>query len=123
MSSRTIIPHDPVMRRYRRLHRKMMNFLQSIIIDPNKLLLNEYLRAENAVLREFLLRKESKIRWTAEEKTALAQKAIKFKRWHTNSISSLSFWQIQKYAQEQAGQTHISLGPTQKPGKKMKSID
>ena len=83
MSSRTTIPHDPVMRRYRRLHRRLMNFLQSVTIDHNKMLLNEYLRAENAVLREFLLRKESKIRWTAEDKTVLAQKAIKFKKWHT----------------------------------------
>ena len=123
MSSRTTIPHDPVMRRYRRLHRRLMNFLQSVTIDHNKMLLNEYLRAENAVLREFLLRKEPKIRWTAEDKTVLAQKAIKFKKWHTNSISSLSLWQIQKYAQEQAGQNHVSLGPTNKSKKKMKSID
>lgn len=123
MSTHSKVPHDPTMRRYKRLHRRMMNFLQSVTIAPEKLLLNEYLRAENAVLREFLLRKESKIRWTEDEKILLSQKAIKFKRWHTNSISSLSLWQIQKYAQLQAGQTHVSLGPTKKSVKRMKSID
>ena len=123
MSNYRTIPHDPTMRRYQRLHRKVMDFLQSVSIDPDNLLLNEYLRAENTVLREFLSMKESKICWTKEEKIELAKKAIKFKRWHTNSISALSWWQIRQYAQIQAGQTHVSLGPTKKSVKRMKSID
>ena len=108
---------------YKRDHRQLMHFIAQASIPQCKLSLNEYLRAENLVLKQLHYSIKGKVQLTLDEKIQLAKKAIKLQKWNTNAISILSPRQIVKYANHLAAQTHISLGPTRIPKKKMTSLE
>ena len=110
-------------RGYTAYYRKLMRFIEQASIPEGKLARNEYLRAENLVLKQLYRTAKGKIRLTRDEKILLATKAIKFRKWHTNAISVLSPWQIVRYANYITAQTHISLGPTRTPKGRMTSIE
>ena len=109
-------------RLYKRFHRKLMKYIEQVSVTEENLLINEYLRAENLILKQMCRIRFGKIRLSREEKICLAKKAIKFQKWHTNKISLLSPGQIVKYSNAQAAQTHISLGPTKTPKKRMTAL-
>ena len=109
-------------RLYKRFHRKLMKYIEQASVTEENLLINEYLRAENLILKQMCRIRFGKIRLSREEKICLAKKAIKFQKWHTNKISLLSPGQIVKYSNAQTAQTHISLGPTKTPKKRMTAL-
>lgn len=109
-------------RSYKMDHRRLIRFIDQATIPQSKLFFNEYVRAENLVLKQLYRVIKGKVQLTSDEKIQLAKKAIKLQKWHTNAISILSPWQIVKYANHLAAQTHISLGPTRTPKKKMTSL-
>lgn len=119
--------HDEVLpqgmsRLYKRLYRRLMKYVEDASVTEENLVVNEYLRAENLILNEICRKQLPRLRLTREQKILLAEKAIKFRKWHTNKISILSPGQIVKYASHQAAQTHVSPGPTNSPGKKISSL-
>lgn len=109
-------------RLYRHLHRRLMNYVENASVTEENLVVNEYLRAENLILKQMCRKQRLSLRLSREEKILLAEKAVKFRKWHTNKISLLSPGQIVKYASHQAAQTHVSLGPTPLPGKKITAL-
>ncbi len=110
-------------KRYKRRRRMLMKFIDNASIPEIKFAVNEYIRAENLVLKQMYRVTIGKIQLTRDEKILLAQKAIEFRKWHTISYSLLTPWQIVKYANCVAAQNHVSLGPTHTPKKKHTSLD
>ena len=116
-------PSRRVTRLYTRLHRRLMDFIDKVSIAEKKLIVDEYLRAENLILKQFWNKRVPRLRLSREDKILLAQKAVKIPKWHTNRISLLSAGQIAKYANCQARKPQTSLGPTSVPKKTMSSLD
>lgn len=112
-----------VSRLYARLYRQLMNFIDNASIAEKNLVVDEYVRAENLILKQIWNSRVPRPQLSRDDKILLARKAINLRKWHTNKISLLSPGQIAKYANYQPGRSQTSLGPTSVPKKTMSSLD
>ena len=103
--------HNP----YKKLHKRLVNFVENADLDPDLLARNEYLRLENMILRGMAYKTTSIIRFSLEEKEQLARAAIRLQGRTKVNVSLLSPRQILRYAYTMARKRYSSLGPTKKP--------
>ena len=66
-------------RLYKRFHRRLMKYIEQASVTEENLLINEYLRAENLILKQMYRIRLGKIRLSKEEKICLAKRLSIFK--------------------------------------------